>query len=79
MSVLRSSTAAEIEQLTKRYQGQIEEKAKSVEEANANISQKLLLLGKLENDILDLKSLLANKDEEIKNLTQKTTGKMCKY
>ncbi|XP_060812931.1 restin homolog isoform X3 [Bombus pascuorum] len=72
LSELRSTTAAEIEELTKRYQGQIEEKAKCIEEANAYISQKSLLLSKLENDVLELKSILANKDEEIKNLTQKT-------
>ncbi|XP_016911301.1 restin homolog isoform X3 [Apis cerana] len=69
---LRSTTAAEIEELTKRYQDQIEEKIKCIEEANAYISQKSLLLSKLENDVLELKSILANKDEEIKNLTQKT-------
>ncbi|XP_026295575.1 restin homolog isoform X2 [Apis mellifera] len=69
---LRSTTAAEIEELTKRYQNQIEEKVKCIEEANAYISQKSLLLSKLENDVLELKSILANKDEEIKNLTQKT-------
>ncbi|XP_017893436.1 restin homolog isoform X3 [Ceratina calcarata] len=73
LSELRSSTAAEIEELTKRYQGQIEEKAKRIEEANANISEKSLLLNELENNILELKSILANKDEEIKNLTQKTS------
>ncbi|XP_017762382.1 PREDICTED: restin homolog isoform X2 [Eufriesea mexicana] len=72
LSELRTSTAAEIEELTKRYQDQIEEKAKCIEEANAYISQKSLLLNKLENDVLELKSILANKDEEIKNLTQKT-------
>lgn len=79
LSELRSTTAAEIEELTKRYQGQIEEKAKCIEEANAYISQKSLLLSKLENDVLELKSILANKDEEIKNLTQKTLGTTYKY
>ena len=74
LSELRSTTAAEIEELTKRYQDQIEEKAKCIEEANAYISQKSLLLDKLENDVRELKSILANKDEEIKNLTQKTLG-----
>lgn len=74
LSELRSTTAAEIEELTKRYQDQIEEKAKCIEEANAYISQKSRLLDKLENDVRELKSILANKDEEIKNLTQKTLG-----
>lgn len=74
LSELRSTTAAEIEELTKRYQRQIEEKAKHIEEANTNISQKSLLLSKLENDIVELKSILANKDQEIKTLTEKTLG-----
>nr|XP_034182737.1 restin homolog isoform X2 [Osmia lignaria] len=72
LSELRSTTAAEIEELTKRYQRQIEEKAKHIEEANTNISQKSLLLSKLENDIVELKSILANKDQEIKTLMEKT-------
>lgn len=78
LSELRSSTAAEIEELTKRYQNQIEEKAKYIEQVNADVSQKCLLLGRLEKDIIELKSILANKDEEIKTLIEKTSGKMCK-
>lgn len=75
MTELRFNTAAEIEELTKRYQGQIEEKAKYIEQVNADVSQKSLLLGKLEQDIIELKSILANKDEEIRNLIERTSGK----
>ncbi|XP_076183086.1 cytoplasmic linker protein 190 isoform X2 [Ptiloglossa arizonensis] len=71
LSELRSTTAAEIEELVKRYQGQIEEKSKYIEEVTADVSQKSELLSKLEKDIIELKSILATKDEEIKNLTEK--------
>ncbi|XP_043254578.1 restin homolog isoform X2 [Colletes gigas] len=73
LSELRSTTAAEIEELIKRYQGQIEEKSKYIEEVTADVSQKSELLSKLEKDIIVLKSILATKDEEIKNLTEKTS------
>ncbi|XP_076674021.1 cytoplasmic linker protein 190 isoform X3 [Andrena cerasifolii] len=73
LTELRFNTAAEIEELTKRYQGQIEEKAKYIEQVNADVSQKSLLLGKLEQDIIELKSILANKDEEIRNLIERTS------
>ncbi|XP_076626899.1 cytoplasmic linker protein 190 isoform X2 [Colletes latitarsis] len=73
LSELRSTTAAEIEELIKRYQSQIEEKSKYIEEVTADVSQKSELLSKLEKDIIVLKSILATKDEEIKNLTEKTS------
>ncbi|XP_078045829.1 cytoplasmic linker protein 190 isoform X2 [Augochlora pura] len=73
LSELRSTSAAEIEEITKRYQIQIEEQSKCISEANVDISQKSMLLSKLEQDIAELKSILANKDEEIKNLKEKTS------
>ncbi|KZC13260.1 CAP-Gly domain-containing linker protein 1 [Dufourea novaeangliae] len=73
LSELRSTTAAEIKELTKRYQGQIDEKSKCIDEVKADISQKSLLLSKLENDIVELKLILASKDEEIRNLKEKTS------
>ncbi|XP_053987410.1 restin homolog isoform X2 [Hylaeus volcanicus] len=73
LSELRSTTAAEIEELIKHYQGQVEEKTKYIEEVTADVSQKSELLSKLEKDIIELKSILATKDEQIKNLTEKTS------
>nr|XP_033323321.1 CAP-Gly domain-containing linker protein 1 isoform X7 [Megalopta genalis] len=73
LSELRSTSAAEIEELTKRYQIQIEEQSKCISDANVDISQKSMLLSKLEQDIAELRSILANKDEEIKNLKEKTS------
>jgi len=71
---LRNATAAQIEELTKRFEAQINDKMKYIDEINADVTQKTLMLIKLEKDICDLKAIIANKDEEIKHLLEKTSG-----
>jgi len=73
---LRNATAAQIEELTKRFEVQINDKMKYIDEINADVAQKTLMLIKLEKDIADLKAIIASKDEEIKHLLEKTSGKI---
>jgi len=73
---LRNATTAQIEELTKRFEAQINDKMKYIDEINADVAQKTLMLVKLEKDIADLKAIIASKDEEIKHLLEKTSGKI---
>ncbi|XP_011051446.1 PREDICTED: restin homolog isoform X3 [Acromyrmex echinatior] len=70
---LRNATVAQIEEITKRFEAQINDKVKYIDEINADVSQKAMMLVKLEKDIADLKAIIASKDEEIKHLLEKTT------
>lgn len=76
LAELRSATTAQIEEITKRFESQINDKVKCIDEINADVAQKTLLLAKLEKDIADLKAIIASKDEEIKHLLEKTSGKI---
>lgn len=76
LAELRNATLAQIEQITKRFETQINDKTKYIEEINADVAQKALILIKLEKDIADLKAIIASKDEEIKHLLEKTSGKI---
>lgn len=76
LAELRNTTSAQIEELTKRFETEINDKAKYIEEINADVAQKALMLIKLEKDIADLKAIIASKDEEIKHLLEKTSGKV---
>ncbi|XP_018057396.1 PREDICTED: restin homolog isoform X2 [Atta colombica] len=73
LAELRNATVAQIEEITKRFEAQINDKVKYIDEINADVSQKAMMLVKLEKDIADLKAIIANKDEEIKHLLEKTT------
>ncbi|XP_070527441.1 CAP-Gly domain-containing linker protein 1 isoform X3 [Cardiocondyla obscurior] len=73
LAELRNATVAQIEEITKRFEAQINDKVKCIDEINADVAQKALLLIKLEKDIADLKVIIANKDEEIKHLLEKTS------
>ncbi|XP_018361118.1 PREDICTED: restin homolog isoform X3 [Trachymyrmex cornetzi] len=73
LAELRNSTVAQIEEITKRFEAQINDKVKYIDEINADVSQKAMMLVKLEKDIADLKAIIASKDEEIKHLLEKTT------
>lgn len=76
LAELRNATVAQIEEITKRFEAQINDKVKYIDEINADIAQKAMMLVKLEKYIADLKAIIASKDEEIKHLLEKTTGKM---
>ncbi|XP_018339542.1 PREDICTED: restin homolog isoform X4 [Trachymyrmex septentrionalis] len=73
LAELRNATVAQIEEITKRFEAQINDKVKYIDEINADVSQKAMMLVKLEKDIADLKAIIASKDEEIKHLLEKTT------
>jgi len=73
---LRNATTAQIEEITKRFQTQINDKVKYIDEINADVAQKALMLTKFEKDIVDLKAIVASKDEEIKHLLEKISGKI---
>lgn len=76
LTELRNASVAQLEEITKRFEIQINEKVKYIDEINADITQKALMLAKLEKDITDLKAIIASKDEEIKHLLEKTSGKI---
>ncbi|XP_018397949.1 PREDICTED: restin homolog isoform X2 [Cyphomyrmex costatus] len=73
LAELRNATVAQIEEITKRFEAQINDQVKYIDEINADVTQKALMLVKLEKDIADLKAIIASKDEEIKNLLEKTS------
>ncbi|KAG5337913.1 CLIP1 protein, partial [Acromyrmex heyeri] len=73
LAELRNATVTQIEEITKRFEAQINDKVKYIDEINADVSQKAMMLVKLEKDIADLKAIIASKDEEIKHLLEKTT------
>lgn len=75
LAELRSAATAQIQEITKRFESQINDKVKYIDEISADIAQKALMLVKLEKDIADLKAIIASKDEEIKHLLEKTSGK----
>ena len=79
LAELRNATVAQIEEITKRFEAQINDKVKYIDEINADVSQKAMMLVKLEKDIADLKAIIASKDEEIKHLLEKTTGINLKF
>ncbi|XP_011883453.1 PREDICTED: restin homolog isoform X2 [Vollenhovia emeryi] len=70
---LRNATLTQMEEMTKRFEAQIIDKTKYIDEINADVAQKALMLVKLEKDIADLKAIIASKDEEIKHLLEKTS------
>lgn len=77
---LRNATMMQIEEITKRFQTQINDQVKYIDEINADVAQKALMLGKFEKDIADLKVIIVSKDEEIKHLLEKISGKTkCEY
>ncbi|XP_012224078.1 CAP-Gly domain-containing linker protein 1 isoform X3 [Linepithema humile] len=68
---LRNATTAQIEEITKRFQTQINDKVKYIDEINADVARKALMLTKFEKDFADMKVIIASKDEEIKHLLEK--------
>ncbi|XP_029668458.1 restin homolog isoform X2 [Formica exsecta] len=72
LAELRNASVAQLEEITKRFETQINEKVKYIDEISADIAQKALVLAKLEKDIADLKAIIASKDKEIKHLLEKT-------
>ncbi|XP_011684340.1 PREDICTED: CAP-Gly domain-containing linker protein 2 isoform X2 [Wasmannia auropunctata] len=73
LTELRSATMAQIEEITKRFEAQINDKVKYIDQINADVAQKALMLVKLDKDVADLKAIIASKDEEIKHLLEKTS------
>ncbi|XP_029160985.1 CAP-Gly domain-containing linker protein 2 isoform X3 [Nylanderia fulva] len=73
LAELRNANMAQIEQITKRFEIQINEKVKYIDQISADVAQKALMLAKLEKDIAELKAIIASKDEEIKHLLEKTS------
>ncbi|XP_014485413.1 PREDICTED: restin homolog isoform X2 [Dinoponera quadriceps] len=73
LAELRHATMAQIQEITKRFESQINDKVKYIDEINADVVQKTLMLVKLKKDIADLKAIIASKDEEIKHLLEKTS------
>lgn len=76
LAELRNANMAQIEEITKRFEVQINEKVKYIDKINMDVAQKALMLAKLEKDIAELKAIIASKDEEIKHLLEKTSGKI---
>ena len=74
LAELRGAKSAEIEEVRTNLQGQIDDKCKYIQDMSVDASQKSLRLTNLEKEVADLKSIIANKDEEIKNLLEKTSG-----
>ncbi|KAI4503130.1 hypothetical protein M0802_002174 [Mischocyttarus mexicanus] len=70
---LRASMTRQIEELKKEFQGEIDEKSKYIEEINLNVTQKTLIVNKIEKEISELRSLIESKDEEIKHLVEKNS------
>ncbi|XP_046831078.1 restin homolog isoform X1 [Vespa crabro] len=70
---IRASMTAEIGELKKEFNEQIEEKSKYIEEINLETSQKLMIINKIEKEISELKSIVESKDEEIKHLLEKNS------
>ncbi|XP_035739446.1 CAP-Gly domain-containing linker protein 1-like isoform X6 [Vespa mandarinia] len=70
---IRASMTAEIGELKKQFNEQIEEKSKYIEEINLETSQKLMIINKIEKEISELKSIVESKDEEIKHLLEKNS------
>ncbi|KAK2581230.1 hypothetical protein KPH14_008024 [Odynerus spinipes] len=64
---------AQIEDLKKHFQRELEEKSRYIEEISLDASNKSLMLGKIDKDISELRSILESKDEEIKHLTEKNS------
>lgn len=75
LAELRNATAAQIEEIIKRFESQIKDKVKYIDDINADVAEKVLILAKLERDISELKEIIASKDEEIRHLLEKTSGK----
>ena len=74
LSELRDANAAEIEELKKSFRSQIEDKTKYITEMSAEMSLNIMRLSALEKEIDELKNVIAIKDEEIKNLSENTSG-----
>lgn len=75
LSKIQTSKTEEVEDLKKNFQEQMEAKDRSIENITSDASQASLRLKILEKDLAELKVVIANKDEEIKNLSEKTSGK----
>lgn len=71
---IRASMTAEIGELKKQFQEEIEEKSKYIEEISLDTSQKSMIINKVEKEISELKSIVESKDEEIKHLVEKNSG-----
>lgn len=65
---------AELEEMRKRHEQQIDERGKCIQEMKTDMSQNSVRIHKLEKEIAELKAIIATKDEEIKNLVDKTSG-----
>ncbi|XP_066597126.1 CAP-Gly domain-containing linker protein 1 isoform X2 [Prorops nasuta] len=63
----------QFQDLTQQFQAQIQEKTVYIDEIRSEISHKSLMLNNLEKDLAELKSIIAGKDEEIKNLLEKVS------
>lgn len=74
LSTIQISNTEEMNNLKKRFDEQVEEKNKSILEITADVTQKSSRLAGLEKELNDLKHLVINKDEEIKNLSDKILG-----
>ncbi|KAL2718981.1 restin isoform X8 [Vespula squamosa] len=70
---IRASMTAEIGELKKKFQEEIEEKSKYIEEISLDTSQKSMIINKVEKEISELKSVVESKDEEIKHLVEKNS------
>ncbi|XP_011148212.2 restin homolog isoform X3 [Harpegnathos saltator] len=73
LAELRNATMVQIQEITKRFESQINDKIKYIDEINADVAQKVLVLAKLEKDIAELKAVIISKDEQIKHLLEKTS------
>ncbi|XP_058800025.1 CAP-Gly domain-containing linker protein 2 isoform X2 [Phymastichus coffea] len=73
LSKMQGSKIEEMEELRRHFHEQMEAKNKCIQDVTADVTQKSSRLTALENELADLKSIIANKDEEIKHLSEKTS------
>ncbi|XP_015603159.1 restin homolog isoform X2 [Cephus cinctus] len=72
LSKTYTSKTAEIEELKRNFQKDIADKERFIQEITTDSNHKTQRLNVVEREVAELKSFLANKEEEIKTVTDKT-------
>jgi chromosome segregation ATPase len=75
LSKLHSTKMEEITILHKQFEDQIENKNKYIQDITDTASQTSSKLNNIERELVDLKLIVENKNEEVKNLSDRVSGK----
>ncbi|KAG7198920.1 hypothetical protein KM043_015737 [Ampulex compressa] len=70
---VRSTGVAQMEELAMCTRTKLEEDSKRMEEMSIEASKRSLIVTKLEKEVLDLRTVLSSKDQEIKSLLERTS------